>query len=228
MFFHNDNHLNNWYILVITQKEMYIMKKLLLSLSLLSALVLAACGSDTEDGKDTNTNANTENEEVEVKNDNNEEIETNKEKEEEEKVTNEVDVSIITDTSKPFNERLTELSTQLFGDETTTGEPRNITVDSMGDVYFVKLMIDDAITMNVTLDRAQRQTIELLRYVQQADDFEAINVNWQAKFDSGEIGSVVTVMFNKDDLKNVDLEKLRPEELEKVATNYGTHDAFKK
>lgn len=203
------------------------MKKTLLSLSLLSALLLAACGSDTEEGNDTKTNANTEKEEVEVENNNNEETEKNKEKEEEQKITNEVDASIITDTSKPFNERLTELSTQLFGDKTTTGEPRNITVDSMGELYYVKLMIDDAITMDATLDRAQRQTIELLKYLQQVEDYEGININWQGNFDSGNVGSAVTVMFKKEDLDKVDLEKLKPNQLEKVATNYGTHNSFK-
>lgn len=104
------------------------MKKLLY-IGALSTLLLAAC-SEEKATEDTQTPAP---------------IETVKENE----VV--VDMAIANDKSIPLEERIAKIATDLFGTTTTDGSDRNITVESMGDIYYLKMMNDDAITKKKSL-----------------------------------------------------------------------------
>lgn len=135
------------------------------------------------------------------------------------------------DTSIPLNDRIQKIATDLFGATTVQGTERNITVDSMGDAFFLKLMVDDGVTQNNTLEIAQRNTVDILEVLQQVDEWQMITINWQGDFKdstgNSSVGSALAVGMTKEDLEKVNFEDFKPADLKKVATNYGTHNDFK-
>lgn len=184
------------------------MKKLLFSSMLVLSLGLAACGDDeTADKEEKQTEETVPAEKVEI------------------------DMTYANDTSIPLGDRIKKISTDLFGDKTVQDTVRNITVDSMGDLYYLKLMIDDGVTKKNTLSLAQRNTVELLKVLQGIDDFQQININWQGNFKdasgNSNVGSAMTVMVDKDALSKVDFENFDASKLKEIAINYGTHNDFK-
>ena len=135
-----------------------------------------------------------------------------------------VDIAIANDKSIPLEERIAKIATDLFGTTTTDGSDRNITVESMGDIYYLKMMNDDAITKKKSLTYAQRNTVKLLKVLKDVEDMSDIRINWQANFKDayGNInpGSAMTVLLKKSDFDKVDLANFKASDLKKIATYY--------
>ena len=194
------------------------MKKLIFSAALVLSLGLAACG-------DIEESSNGVEKESKIKTEESEKYEVTPVEDVE------IDMSYANNTSIPLNDRLQKIATDLFGATTVQGTERNITVDSMGDAFFLKLMIDDGVTLNNTLEIAQRNTIDILEVLQRVEDWQMITINWQGNFKDStgksSIGSALAVGITKEDLEKIDFENFNPNDLKKVATNYGTHNDFK-
>lgn len=194
-------------------------KKLIFSAALVLSLGLAACGE--EKAKDE-----PKKEETPVS------AEAEKKSEDKEK-DNEIviDMTIANDKKVPLEERISKIATDLFGETTTDGSNRDITVESMGDMYYLKMMIDDAVTKKNTLEYAQHNTVKLLKVLKDVEDMGNININWQGNFKdasgNSNVGSVMTVLFKKSDIDKIDFTNFKDSDLKKVASNYGTHKDFK-
>lgn len=184
------------------------MKKLLFSTALVLSLGLAACGDEeTTNKEDTQPEESAPAEKVEI------------------------DMTYVNDSSIPFNERLEKIAADLFGNKTVQKTDRNITVENMGEMYYLKMMIDDGVTKDNTLSYAQKNTAALLEVLQGVDDFQQININWQGNFkdNSGNsnVGSALTVMVKKEDIANVNFDEFDSSNLKEIAVNYGVHNDFK-
>ena len=184
------------------------MKKLLFSTALVLSLGLAACGDEeTPNNEDTQTEEAAPAEKVEI------------------------DMTFANDSTIPFSERLEKIATDLFGDTTVQKTERNITVENMGDLYYLKMMIDDGVSKENTLSYAQKNTAALLEVLQGVDDFQQININWQGNFkdNSGNsnVGSALTVMVKKENIENVNFDEFDASKLKEIAVNYGVHNDFK-
>lgn len=194
-------------------------KKLIFSAALILSLGLAACGEEKEkeepQKEESQTPASAE-------------VEKKSEEKENEIV---IDMTIANDKNVPLEERIAKIATDLFGETTTDGSNRNITVDSMGDMYYLKMMIDDAVTKKNTLEYAQQNTVKLLRVLKDVEDMRDININWQANFKdasgNSNVGSAMTVLLKKSDIDKIDFSNFNASDLKEVASNYGTHKDFK-
>ncbi|MFS0878046.1 hypothetical protein [Solibacillus isronensis] len=142
-----------------------------------------------------------------------------------------IDMAYANDTSVPLEERIQKIATDLYGSTTSQKTDRNISVESMGDLVYLNLMIDDGITLDNTLWYAQYSTVELLKVLQQVEDFQEININWQGNFKdasgNSNVGSAVTAMFNKEGIEGVDFEAFDVSNLKNLSVNYGVHNDFK-
>lgn len=155
--------------------------------------------------------------------------EAGKKEEKDNEVT--IDMAAANDTNVPLEERIAKIATDLFGTKTTDGSDRNITVESMGDMYYLKMMIDDAVTKKNTLDYAQRNTVKLLEVLKDVEDMGNININWQANFKdasgNSSIGSAMTALFKKSDIDKIDFANFKASNIKDAASSYGTHNDFK-
>lgn len=151
--------------------------------------------------------------------------------EEPKKATPAINMVNANDTSLPLGERIKKIAEDLFGDTTVQGTERNITIDNIGELYYLNLMIDDGITKKNTLALAQRHTVELLKVLQSVDDFKQININWQGNFKdsigNSNVGSAMNVMVKKENIKNVNFDEFDANKLKEIAVNYGVHNSFK-
>lgn len=151
--------------------------------------------------------------------------------EEPKKATPAINMVNANDTSLPLGERIKKIAEDLFGDTTVQGTERNITIDNIGELYYLNLMIDDGITKKNTLALAQRHTVELLKVLQSVDDFKQININWQGNFKdsigNSNVGSAMNVMVKKENIKNVNFDEFDANKLKEIAVNYGVHNDFK-
>lgn len=217
-----DNTYHYWYNLIwtYTYKGDYFTNEEKINFQCsISTIGLAGCGEDKakEEPKkeETQTPASAE-------------AEKKSDKKENEIV---IDMTIANDKNTPLEERITKIATDLFGEKTADGSNRDITVESMGDMYYLKMMIDDAVTKKNTLDFAQNNTVKLLKVLKDVEDMGNININWQGNFKdasgNSNIGSVMTVMFKKSDIDKIDFTNFKDSDLKKVATNYGVHKDFK-
>lgn len=196
---------------------------------IVALIVIGSIGNaiDGDDEKASDKADKTKQEEVTKK-----EVSTEPEKESEKKNDDVVvDMKAANDTTIPLEERIVKIATDLFGTTTTDGSDRNITVESMGDIYYLKMMIDDAITKKNTLNYAQQNTVVLLKVLKDVEDMRDININWQANFKdasgNSNVGSAMTVLLKKSDIDKIDFDKFKASNLKEVATNYGTHNDFK-
>ncbi|MGC7930551.1 hypothetical protein ACP3VS_18195 [Lysinibacillus sp. VIII_CA] len=196
---------------------------------IVALIVIGSIGNaiDGDDEKASDKADKTKQEEVTKK-----EVSTEPEKESEKKNDDVVvDMKVANDTTIPLEERIVKIATDLFGTTTTDGSDRNITVENMGDIYYLKMMIDDAITKKNTLNYAQQNTVELLKVLKDVEDMRDININWQANFKdasgNSNVGSAMTVLLKKSDIDKIDFDKFKASNLKEVATNYGTHNDFK-
>lgn len=143
----------------------------------------------------------------------------------------EIDMKYANDTSIPLGDRIKKIAMDLYSDKTIQDSDRNIAVESMGDLYYLKLMIDDGVTMKNTLSLAQKNTVNLLKVLQNVEDFQQININWQGNFKdssgNSNVGSALTVMIKKEGIANVDFEGFDAKKLKDISVNYGTHNSFK-
>lgn len=183
----------------------------------LSALLLAACG-----GEETKSPSPEVKEEV-TTNENN----TTENNEEKEYNVGTVNVAAAQDTNIPFADRLAKVALELYSDKTVDGKERNITVDSMGEMYYLNMMFDDAITKKGTVNTLNRQTVELFKVLQQVDDYETIQVTWQANTSNGELTRVLTVTAKKTEIDAIDFESFDASKLKEHVTNYGLHKDLK-
>ena len=185
------------------------MKKLIFSSAIILSLGLAACG-DTEETSNKEETPSEESVPVE-------------------KV--EIDMTYANDSSIPLGDRIKKVATDLFGDTTVQKTDRNITIENMGELYYLKMMIDDGVTKDNTLSYAQKNTVALLEVLQGVDDFQQININWQGNFkdNSGNsnVGSALTVMVKKENIENVNFEEFDASKLKEITVNYGVHNDFK-
>jgi len=129
-------------------------------------------------------------------------------------------MAIANNKSIPLEERIAKIATDLFGTTTTDGSDRNITVESMGDSYYLKMMNDDAVTKENALDNAQRKTVELLKVLKDVEDLSNIQINWQANFNNTNPGSAKTVLLKKKDFDKIDLANFKTSDLKEIATYY--------
>ncbi|MEK4629745.1 hypothetical protein MKZ17_16165 [Solibacillus sp. FSL R7-0682] len=143
----------------------------------------------------------------------------------------EIDMNYANDTTIPLGDRIKKIATDLYSDKTIQDSDRNIAVESMGDLYYLNLMIDDGVTMKNTLSLAQKNTVDLLKVLQNVEDFQQININWQGNFKdssgNSNVGSAMTVMIKKEGIANVDFEGFNAKKLKDISVNYGTHNSFK-
>lgn len=138
-----------------------------------------------------------------------------------------IDMTYANDISIPFDERLEKIATDLFGDTTVQKTDRNITVENMGEMYYLKMMFDDAITDKGTVNLLNHQTSELFKVLQQVDGFETIQLTWQANTSGGELTRVLTVTAKKSEINEIDFENLDVSTLKDQVTNYGLHKDLK-
>lgn len=136
---------------------------------------------------------------------------------------NKVNMTVAQDTSIPFSDRLAKIANELYSDKTIDGKDRNITVDNIGDMYYLKMMFDDVLTKDGIVYKANLQMIELFKVLQQLDGYEAVSINWQGTTDSGELVSIVTALAKKSDIDAMDFESIDPADLKSYVTNYGLH-----
>lgn len=186
------------------------MRKLILSATLLFSLGLAACGGDeTETPKEA--------------------VKVNESENKEEKVysASTVDMTAAQDTSVPFADRLAQIALELFNDTTVDGKERDINVENMGEMYYLKMMFDDAVTDKGTVNLLNRQTAELFKVLQQVDDFETIQLTWQANTSGGELTRLLAVTAKKSEIDAIDFENLDVSKLKDHITNYGLHKDLK-
>lgn len=141
--------------------------------------------------------------------------------------TSAIDMTYANDSSVPFGERLEKISTDLFGDTTVQKTDRNITVENMGEMYYLKMMFDDAVTKKGTVNLLNRQTAELFKVLQQVDGFETIQLTWQGNTSGGELTRVLTVTAKKSEIDAIDFENLDVSKLKDHVTNYGLHKDLK-
>lgn len=143
----------------------------------------------------------------------------------------EIDMNYANDTTIPLGDRIKKIATDLYSDKTIQDSDRNIAVESMGDLYYLNLMIDDGVTMKNTLSLAQKNTVDLLKVLQNVEDFQQININWQGNFKdssgNSNVGSAMAVMIKKEGIANVDFEGFNAKKLKDISVNYGTHNSFK-
>lgn len=143
----------------------------------------------------------------------------------------EIDMNYANDTTIPLGDRIKKIATVLYSDKTIQDSDRNIAVESMGDLYYLNLMIDDGVTMKNTLSLAQKNTVDLLKVLQNVEDFQQININWQGNFKdssgNSNVGSAMAVMIKKEGIANVDFEGFDAKKLKDISVNYGTHNSFK-
>ncbi|MFC9540039.1 hypothetical protein ACFTQ7_09180 [Lysinibacillus sp. NPDC056959] len=131
-----------------------------------------------------------------------------------------IDMALANDKSIPLEKRIAKIATDLFGTTTTDGNDRNITVESMGDSYYLKMMNDEAATKKNALDYAQRNTVELLKVLKDVEDLNNIQINWQANFINTNPGSAMTVLFKEKDFDKIDLANFKTTDLKEMATYY--------
>ncbi len=135
-----------------------------------------------------------------------------------------IDMKAANDTSIPLEERIAKIATDLFGTTTTDGRDRDIRVESMGDTYYLKLMIDNSITKKKKLNDAQQNTVKLLKILKDVEDMGNIHINWQDHFkdDYGNptTGSAITTVIKKTDMDKIDLANFQASDLKKIASYY--------
>lgn len=180
------------------------MKKLLFSTALVLSLGLAACGDEETT---------------------NEEVTQTEEAAPAEKI--EIDMTYANDSSIPFNERLEKIATDLFGDKTVQKTDRNITVENMGEMYYLNMMFDDGVTDKGTVNLLNRHTSELFKVLQNVDGFETIQLTWQANTSGGELTRLLAVTAKKSEIDAIDFENLDVSKLKDHVTNYGLHNDLK-